>query len=114
MRESCVIPREELLECGRHVCAKVPSVMAPADTIGARLTERLGRAPRPVYVLYATVAAFSTYFCMYAFRKPFAVATFAGQTLGDSEVNLKTAFVISQILGYALSKFLGIKVCSEL
>jgi len=29
-------------------------------------------------------------------------------------VELKTAIVISQIIGYALSKYIGIKVCSEI
>lgn len=82
--------------------------------LATSLTQRLNRASRPVFVLYTSLAAFATYFCMYAFRKPFAVATFEGMTLGDSDVKLKTAFVVSQIVGYALSKFLGIKVCSEL
>ena len=31
----------------------------------------------------------------------------------DTEINLKTAFVISQIIGYTISKYLGCKVCSE-
>ncbi|MDG2408199.1 MAG: DUF5690 family protein [Pirellulales bacterium] len=68
--------------------------------------------------LYGILAAFSTYFCMYAFRKPFSAATFMsddGSILFflNSGVELKTALVISQILGYALSKYLGIKFCSE-
>lgn len=67
-----------------------------------------------MFVLYATVAAFSSYFCMYAFRKPFAAATFEGEVLFNTAVALKTTFVISQIIGYALSKFIGIKVLSEL
>jgi hypothetical protein len=50
---------------------------------------------------------------MYAFRKPFAAATFSGLHFFGSNVQLKTALVISQIIGYALSKFIGIKVCSE-
>lgn len=51
---------------------------------------------------------------MYAFRRPFAVAKFEGQNFLGTEVALKTAIVISQILGYALSKYLGIKFCSEI
>src|SRR5262249_29751242 len=50
---------------------------------------------------------------MYAFRKPFAAAKFSGAHFLGTAVDLKTAFVISQIIGYALSKYLGIKVCSE-
>lgn len=77
------------------------------------LTAWLRRAPRAAFVAYAVLAAFSTYFCMYAFRKPFAAASFEGQRFLGSDVDLKTAFVISQILGYALSKWIGIKVVSE-
>jgi phosphonate degradation associated HDIG domain protein len=58
-------------------------------------------------------AAFSTYFCMYAFRKPFAAARFDGQQFLGGEMSLKTAFVVSQILGYTLSKYIGIRVCPE-
>jgi hypothetical protein len=77
------------------------------------LTRRLTAAPDWLFAAYAIVASFSTYFCMYAFRKPFTAATydkldtFAG-------LDLKTALVISQIVGYTLSKIVGIKVCSEL
>lgn len=49
---------------------------------------------------------------MYAFRKPFTSATFADATwFGTS---FKSALVISQVLGYATAKFIGIKVISEL
>lgn len=58
------------------------------------------------------LAAFGTYFCMYAFRKPFAVATFEG--LSYIGIDFKILLIIAQVLGYALSKFLGIKVISEL
>ncbi len=77
------------------------------------LRARLETAPTSVFVAYAIVAAFSTYFCMYAFRKPFASAKFGGEFFLGSQVALKTALVISQIIGYALSKYIGIKVCSE-
>ncbi len=64
------------------------------------------------FILHASLAAFGTYFCMYAFRKPFTVGTFEDLTfLG---VDYKILLVISQVLGYALSKFLGIKFISEL
>ncbi len=77
------------------------------------LTSRLATAPTPIFVAVAVAAAFSTYFAMYAFRKPFAAATFDGQFFLGTHVALKTAIVISQIIGYALSKYIGIKVCSE-
>ncbi|MEC7264794.1 MAG: DUF5690 family protein, partial [Bacteroidota bacterium] len=65
-----------------------------------------------IFVLHASLAAFGTYFCMYAFRKPFSVATFEG--LSYFGVNYKILLVIAQVIGYALSKFVGIKVISEL
>ncbi len=62
---------------------------------------------------FAIASAFSTYFCMYAFRKPFAAAKYEGLLFLGTNLDLKTVFVISQIVGYALSKVIGIKVCSE-
>lgn len=50
---------------------------------------------------------------MYAFRKPFSAAEYEGLKLFDTELELKTVFVVSQIVGYAISKVIGIKVCSE-
>lgn len=72
----------------------------------------LSRAPDAVFTTYAIAASFSAYFAMYAFRKPFAAASFADQHFGV--VDLKTALVIGQIVGYAISKFIGIKICSEI
>jgi phosphonate degradation associated HDIG domain protein len=83
------------------------------DVRSPRLTRWLATAPQPVFVAYASAAAFTTYFCMYAFRKPFAAARFDGQHFLRTEVELKTAFVVSQLLGYTLSKYIGIKVCPE-
>lgn len=73
----------------------------------------LENGPSFLFVFYAIFASFSTYFCMYAFRKPFASAKFEGLSFLGSDIELKTAIVISQILGYAVSKYAGIKVCSE-
>ena len=64
-------------------------------------------------VVYAVAASFSTYFCMYAFRKPFAAASFEGPAFLGTGLDAKTVFVISQIAGYTLSKYAGIKVVSE-
>jgi len=82
--------------------------------LGMRITAWLSRSRPWVLSVYAVSAAFSTYFCMYAFRKPFAAAHFEGAYFGGTEIELKTAFVLSQIIGYALSKYLGIKFVSEL
>jgi hypothetical protein len=60
--------------------------------------------------VWAISAAFTTYFCMYSFRKPFAAAAFEGEAFG---MQLKLALVLSQVVGYALSKFIGIRMVSE-
>jgi hypothetical protein len=60
--------------------------------------------------IWAITAAFTTYFCMYSVRKPFAAAPFEGEVFG---MQLKIALVLSQVIGYALSKFIGIRLVSE-
>jgi hypothetical protein len=58
------------------------------------------------------VAAFGCYFCTYGFRKPFTAAAYDGTPLWD--VGFKSIVVTSQMLGYAISKFAGIRVISEM
>jgi len=62
---------------------------------------------------YAIFAAFTTYFCMYAFRKPFAASDYGGLKFMGSDYDLKTVYVIAQIVGYTISKYVGMKICSE-
>ena len=83
---------------------------------GTRTQHWLSRASPAVFGAWAMGAAFATYFCMYGFRRPFAVGTFEGTVLLPwlPPVDLKTLFIVSQVLGYASSKFLGIKVVSEM
>lgn len=64
------------------------------------------------FILQAAFASFGAYFCMYAFRKPFTVATF--ENLSYWGVDYKILLIIAQVLGYTLSKFIGIKVISEM
>lgn len=82
----------------------------------SRITRWLERRGPTAFSAYAIIAAFSTYFCMYAFRKPFTAAKFAGHydvpALG--EIDWKIILVVSQVLGYTVSKFAGIKIVSEL
>ncbi|MEO1652793.1 MAG: DUF5690 family protein, partial [Bacteroidota bacterium] len=66
-----------------------------------------------VFSMYAILAAFGTYFCMYAFRKPFTVATFEEYQFWGFH-NFKIVLVLSQALGYTLSKFIGIGLISSL
>ena len=64
------------------------------------------------FSVYAIIAAFSTYFCMYAFRRPFSAGMFEEMELWG--VEYKIILIVSQVLGYTLSKFLGIKYVSEI
>jgi hypothetical protein len=69
-------------------------------------------APRGLSLsAWCVTAAFGTYFCMYAFRKPFTAGSFAELSLWG--IGYKTVLVTAQVLGYTLSKFIGIKVVSE-
>ena len=61
---------------------------------------------------WAVTAAFVTYFSMYGFRKPFTAAGFRGE--GFLDTDFKSALVISQVIGYTISKFIGIKAVSDL
>lgn len=89
--------------------------MSLAPTLSLPISERirgwLARAPAPVFALYGGLMAFGAYFAMYAFRKPFTVASYADAA--PVLVKYKIALVIAQVLGYALSKIAGIKVISE-
>lgn len=53
-----------------------------------------------------------TYSCMYAFRKPFTAATF--DDLVFLGIHYKIWLLTSQVAGYTLSKFIGIKLVSEM
>jgi hypothetical protein len=77
-----------------------------------RVTRWLTKASPGVFATYAVTMAFSTYFAMYSFRKSFAAAHFSDQTFWI--LDLKSALIVSQLFGYALSKFLGIKFNSEM
>jgi len=59
------------------------------------------------------LAAFGAYFAMYAFRKPFAVGTYTDVAGWHFAVDYKAALLIAQVIGYALSKLIGVRVISE-
>lgn len=61
---------------------------------------------------WAIVAAFGCYFSMYGFRKPFTAASYQPTFLGG--IDYKTVLVTAQVVGYTLSKFIGIRVISEM
>ena len=72
----------------------------------------LSKSRQTRQLVVAAIAAFCTYFCMYAFRKPFTAGTFEGQDIQG--LGLKTVLVVAQLIGYMVSKFIGIKVVSEM
>jgi MFS family permease len=86
------------------------------DEKKGRITRWLERSNVGVFSAYAIIAAFCTYFCMYAFRRPFAAADFEGQVdlPWGGTISWKVMLVVSQVLGYTISKFAGIKVVSEM
>ena len=77
-----------------------------------KITSWLAGQNRAISTLYISLAAFLTYACMYGLRKPFTVAEFQGLTFWG--MDFKALLIISQVIGYSLSKFIGIKVISEM
>ncbi len=68
-------------------------------------------SPRQIGI-FAAVAAFLAYTMIFGFRKAFTVCTFDGlQFFG---LNYKIILVLSQMIGYLLAKFYGIKFIAEL
>lgn len=86
----------------------------PATTADAAVTKSPAH-PEPdggwAVLLVAAVAAFATYFSMYAFRKPFTAAGYSTQLLWGYQ--LKTVLVTAQVLGYLVSKIVGIRLIAE-
>jgi hypothetical protein len=76
------------------------------------MKSKLQNSPSWVFVLYVSLSAFIVYSCMYGFRKPFTAATFSGYHLFG--ISYKVVLVISQVLGYMLGKFYGIRFIASL
>jgi hypothetical protein len=79
-----------------------------------RLQRALARSHPAVFTAVAGLAGFSAYFAMYAFRKPFTAATFEAVPGWHFALDYKIALILAQVAGYALSKFIGVKVISEI
>ncbi len=96
--------------------AQEPRAQTEGATTGSALRRFLSSARPSVFNAYCIFAAFGTYFCMYAYRKPFSAARF-DQTVHLPllpPIDYKIVLVVAQVFGYTLSKFAGIKVVSEL
>ena len=78
-----------------------------------KLQQALERANPVLFSTFAGLAGFAAYFSMYAFRKPFSVATFASVPGWHFALDYKIALVLAQVLGYAVSKMIGVKFIAE-
>jgi hypothetical protein len=86
--------------------------IAASKGLESKITNWLESTNRVAFSVFCILAAFCTYSCMYAFRKPFAVATFENQSFWG--IDYKIMLITAQVLGYTLSKFIGIRVISEM
>lgn len=62
--------------------------------------------------IFAAITSFAAYTSIFAFRKAFNVAPYAGHTLLG--MDYKVVLVVTQVFGYMLSKFYGIRFISEM
>jgi len=85
-----------------------------SDGLRDAFRNALSRAHPVLFTIVAGLAGFFAYFAMYAFRKPFTAATFDAVPGWHLALDYKIALVVAQVAGYALSKFIGIKVISEI
>ena len=60
---------------------------------------------------WCVIAAFGTYGCMYGLRKPFTAGSYLDEPFADGS---KALLVTAQILGYTVSKCIGIRVIASL
>jgi MFS family permease len=81
---------------------------------GDALSDRLRKASGTTLAIWCGSVAFATYVCMYGYRKPFSAATFSDQAEAIPDLEFKTALILSQVAGYMLSKFAGIRIISAL
>ncbi len=78
----------------------------------SKTTKWLSQSNGFIFSLFCITAAFITYCSMYAFRKPFTAAMYEDMMLWG--VDYKIVLITTQVMGYMLSKFIGIKVVSEM
>lgn len=76
------------------------------------ITQWLAKTNGFLFTLYVSAAAFCLYVCIFSLRKTFGVALYENYSYAG--IGLKSWMVIAQLLGYMLSKFIGIKIVSEL
>ncbi|HEY1164074.1 MAG TPA: DUF5690 family protein [Chitinophaga sp.] len=62
--------------------------------------------------IFAAITSFAAYTSIFAFRKAFNVAPYAGHSVLG--MDYKVVLVVTQVFGYMLSKFYGIRFISEM
>ena len=72
------------------------------------LKESLAKRSSLFLAIYASIFLFITYTCTYALRKPFTAALYEGDYLWGFDAKL--LYVMAQIIGYACSKFIGVRI----
>ncbi len=76
------------------------------------IKKREQKASDILFILWGGGSALLAYFLVYTLRKSYTAATFDGYTLWG--MDFKVVINISQVLGYLLAKFYGVKIISEL
>lgn len=76
------------------------------------ITAWLKRTNALSFTLYASAVSFCLYLCIFSIRKTFGVATYEG--LSYWGIDYKVLMITFQVIGYLISKFIGIKVVSEM
>jgi len=82
--------------------------------MNSKLHQALEKANPVLFTTFAGLAGFAAYFSMYAFRKPFSVAIFGTVAGWHFALDYKIALVLAQVLGYAVSKMIGVKLIAEI
>lgn len=82
------------------------------DNVQQAKTNSQKKLSNLLFILWAGGAALLSYSLVYALRKPYTAATF--DELEVFGMDYKVIVTIAQILGYVISKFIGIKLISEL
>jgi hypothetical protein len=82
--------------------------------VTSKLHQALEKTNPVLFTAFAGLAGFAAYFSMYAFRKPFSAAIFAVVPGWHFALDYKIALVLAQVLGYAVSKMIGVKVIAEI
>ena len=62
--------------------------------------------------IYASISIFLMYTCAYAFRKPFTVGLYEGESFAG--IDAKIIYVLAEVIGYACSKFIGVRLVPEM